>query len=301
MKLRVLLVNSDPEETLFLQDVLCEIQEGDSWPGYVELDCVHAPTWADAESILAGGNPNDAADLILMGLDLEDAQGAEALRYAQVAAPNLPVILLIDDADIDLAIQQIREGAQDYVLLSRLECETFAHAMRTAIERQRVVSALRASSTVDFLTNLPNAAAFLAAERERQLAVRLGCCFALVVAEPQGMPQAFGTQAGDILLVQAAEALQLIAGPATLLARISADRFGLAIVDGKESVDAELNRISTQAAASQIRIGAATMQPDRPVGLESLLDQAVRDLGAQPASASTTSPRLHSKAAAMRT
>ena len=51
MSLRVLIVDSDPEETLFLQDALAEIKEGRSWTGWVEMDCLHAPTWADAESI----------------------------------------------------------------------------------------------------------------------------------------------------------------------------------------------------------------------------------------------------------
>ncbi|MEQ1945579.1 MAG: diguanylate cyclase [Bryobacteraceae bacterium] len=298
MKVRILLVDSDPEETLFLQDVLAEIQEGHGWPGYVEMDCIHAPSWADAESILTSGNPTETADLILMGLDLEDAHGAEAFRQAQAIASEIPIILLIDDADTDLAIQLLREGAQDYVPLSRLECELLAHAMRTAIERQRVVNALRTALPVDLLTGLPNAVAFVnAAERERQLAGRIGCGFALVLAEMPGTPEASGTQASDLLLVNAAETLRSIAGTDHSLARIAATRFAMAVLGADEEVEAEVQRIREDAGRSQIRIGAAITVADQQAGLESLLDQASRDLN----SGCGAAPTLHSKAAVMRT
>jgi PleD family two-component response regulator len=314
MSLRVLLVDSDPDETLFLQDALAEIQEGGTWAGWVEMEVLHAPTWADAASILTSLSPRESIDLMLLSLDLEDAQGPQAYRGAKALAPHVPAILVVPANDEDLALQQVRDGAQDFLVVSRIECATLAHAMRNAMERQRLVTSLRSASLTDELTGLPNAAGFAAlAERERRMAQRMGCGLMLILAEPLGIEEisaAHGPQKRDLIMIEAADHLRGLAGPADLLGRTSNTRFALAILDTPaESVEAARSRIHLAAADRRMKIGAAILDAEHPVGLDSLFDQAAQDLGAgsgaRAASKSfagrPTGPFHHHKTAGMRT
>ena len=67
-----------------------------------------------------------------------------------------------------------------------LDCAPLAHAMRNAMERHRMVCAMRASATTDALTGLPNRGGFLTyADRDRKLAERLGRRLMVLVAEPR--------------------------------------------------------------------------------------------------------------------
>mgnify|MGYP003351565071 CR=1 FL=1 len=306
MRLHILLVDSDPEETLFHQDVLAEIQEGQYWPDYIEIACIHAPTWSDAESILSSSLPTEKVDLILLSLDLEDAQGPEGSRRARAAAPEIPLILIVDEDETDIALQQIREGAQDFLVVGQVDCAPLAQAMRTAMERQRVVNALRSAVFVDELTGLPNAAAFYAsAERNRKLAERLGCRFLLLLAEPhyEGThPAAALSHSADLRVMEAADKLRELTGPADLLARISDHRFAVALLGTPaEPVEAAWSRMHRAAAEHHFFIGTAIMDPELPTTLDSLLDQAARDLDAEKTARGNPQPRPHAKYAAMRT
>ena len=70
-------------------------------------------------------------------------------------------MVLADEPDENLANRLLREGAQDVLLKSELECAPLARAIRYAIERQRRASAARASAFVDHLTGVLTRDAFL--------------------------------------------------------------------------------------------------------------------------------------------
>jgi len=314
MSLRVLIVDSDPEETLFLRDALAEIQEGRYWDGWVQIEFLHAPTWSDAESILKSESPAESIDVVLLSLDLDDAHGPEPYRKLQTVAPHVPAILLAAENEADLALQQIREGAQDFIVPSRLDCASLAHAMRNAMERQRVLTSLRSAMLTDELSGLPSAAAFaISAERQRKLAERLGRRLMLILAEPRNIgeiSEARGVQRKDLMLIEAADHLRSLASPADLLGRAFDTRFALAILDTPvESVEAAWVRIHLAAADHGINIGAAIMDADHPAGLDSLFDQAAQDLCSEsagsgsggPPSSLSGMPATHHKAAGMRT
>src|SRR5262245_29157563 len=99
MKLRVLLAESDTEDVLFLRDVLEDMEGSEYWSGWLHLDIYDAPTWGFAETLLN----REPADVILLSLKLEDATGADAFRRAQAAVPQVPVILLIEEEDLETA------------------------------------------------------------------------------------------------------------------------------------------------------------------------------------------------------
>ena len=283
MTLRVLLVESDAEDVLFLQEALTEIEGGQYWSNWVRIETLHADTWAKAATILA----NEALDLILLDLNLADAhsdtQGAETFRRAQAAASQVPIILLTCAEEAESAARLVRDGAQDFLIKKQIDCAPLAHAMRNAIERHRLLSATRAASMIDSLTGLPNRGGFLAfADRDRKLAERLGRRLMVLVAEPKNLSaiaSAYGDQRRDLTLIEAADHLRGLVGPADLVARITETHFALTVFDtDAEPVEAAWARFHSTAGAHRIGIGAAIFDAAHPASLEVLIDQAESDL-----------------------
>ena len=279
MSLRVLLVESDAEDVLFLQEALAEIEGGRYWSNWVRIEMLHADTWAKAGAMLA----NEDLDLLLLDLNLADTRGAETFRRAKAAASQVPVILLTCAEDAEVAARLVRDGAQDFLIKKQIDCAPLAHAMRNAIERHRLLSATRAASTIDSLTGLPNRGSFLTfADRDRKLAERLGRRLMVLVAEPKNLgaiTAAYGDQRRDLTFIEAADHLRGLVGPADLLARITETHFALTIFDTDvEPVEAAWARFHSLAGAHRIGIGAAIFDAAHPASIDVLLDQAESDL-----------------------
>ena len=282
MTLRVLLAESGTEDTLFLRDVLTDLDGARCWSDWVHLETSHAASWADTAAILA----NEAVDVLLLNPDLRDSQGAETFRLVQTAAPDVPVILLVEPSATSLAERMVRDGAQDFLLKKEVDCVPLARAIRNALERHRLLAAARATSMTDQLTGLLTRPAFLTlAERDRLLAERLSRKMMVVMAEHvepaalDGGAQPHGAQRQDLALVGAADDLRRLAGPAALLARLGPSRFGLVVLDTlAESVEEIGARLNTAVTDGSLAFGAAVFDPHRPVSLDALLEQADHDL-----------------------
>ena len=287
MTLRVLLIESEAEELLFLQDVLREMEQERLLPEWPRIEPLYAATWAEARRILSTSPPH----VILLDLDSGEDAGekdagekpAETFQSVQAGAPDVPVILLLNPAAEELAAQLIREGAEDFLLKHQVDCVPLAHAVRNAILRHRLLSAARAAAHSDSLTGLPNRVGFLAvAERDRKLAERLNRRWMLLIAEPRNLTalsHALGEQRRDLELVEAAEQLRGIATPADLVARIGERHFGLSIFDGDvESAEEAWVRIRAAAAEHRINIGVSIFDRSRPLSLDAMLQQALADL-----------------------
>jgi diguanylate cyclase (GGDEF)-like protein len=278
--MRVLLVESESEDALFLRDVLAEIEEGRYWSNWVHIEMLHAPTWSDAAAILA----TESVDIILLDLDLADCQGVDTFRRSQAAAAHIPVVLLAGGSqDEAMATRLVRDGAQDFLLKKQVDCAPLAHAIRNAVERHRQLTAARAAAMTDSLTGLLNRSSFLTfGDRDRKLAERLGRRLMVMVAEPKNLSEiaaAYGEQRRDLTLVEVADHLRSLASPADLLARIGQARFGLTIVDTEaEPVEAAWARIHHAALEHRIVIGSAIFDPESPLSLDALLEQAALDL-----------------------
>ena len=282
MTLRVLLAESGTEETLFLRDVLTDLDGARCWSDWVHLETAHAASWEDTAAILATGT----VDLLLLDPDLRDCQGAETFRRVQAAAPHVPVILLIEPTSMSLAERMVREGAQDFLLKKEVDCAPLARAMRNALERHRLLAATRATSMTDQLTGLLTRSAFLMlADRDRRLAARLGRRLMILLAEPAALDHtgpSGGAQRWDLALIEAADSLRGLAGPAALVARLSPSRFALAVFDTEaESLEEILACLGRATTNPKVALGTAVFDPQHPISLDSLLEQAALDLGTQ--------------------
>jgi serine phosphatase RsbU (regulator of sigma subunit)/anti-sigma regulatory factor (Ser/Thr protein kinase)/DNA-binding NarL/FixJ family response regulator len=79
----------------------------------------------------------EGADCVLLDLGLPDAQGIEALRLLQAAAPEVSIVVLSGVEDERLALQAVQEGAQDYLVKGRADAELITRSIRYAVERKR--------------------------------------------------------------------------------------------------------------------------------------------------------------------
>jgi PleD family two-component response regulator len=275
MNLRVLVVESEPEEALFLRDVLTELDGGREWTEWTHLEALYAGSWAEARQLLAC----ERVDVLLLDLDLSDTQGKQTFRCYQDVAPQLPAVLLVDRVtEVRLAEQLLREGAQEYLVRNEVDCAPLARALRNAVERHRLLAGLRATSMVDGLTGLLSRDAFLLlADRDCHLAGSLRRRLLLILAELVG--KRADPQDRDLDLVDAAEQLRTVAGPTDLVARVGRDHLALSVLETAELRAEQIwERLHAATTARGLRLGAAVFDPERPLALDQLLEQAARDL-----------------------
>jgi diguanylate cyclase (GGDEF)-like protein/PAS domain S-box-containing protein len=82
-------------------------------------------------------------DIILLDLTLPDARGLESLESLNVYAPHLPIVVLTNTNDEELAIEAVKKGAQDYLVKRLINLELLHRALLYALERKQAADALR--------------------------------------------------------------------------------------------------------------------------------------------------------------
>jgi diguanylate cyclase (GGDEF)-like protein/PAS domain S-box-containing protein len=84
-------------------------------------------------------------DLVLLDFSLPDSAGMDSFRAVHSRHPDVPVIVLTGNDDDELATRAVGEGAQDYLIKRQVDAALLGRALRYALERHRVESALRQS------------------------------------------------------------------------------------------------------------------------------------------------------------
>jgi two-component system, cell cycle sensor histidine kinase and response regulator CckA len=82
-------------------------------------------------------------DVVLLDLSLPDSLGLETFTMLRAQALAVPVVVLTGLNDETLALEAVKEGAQDYLVKGQLEGNLLVRAIRYAIERKRAEEALR--------------------------------------------------------------------------------------------------------------------------------------------------------------
>ncbi len=87
----------------------------------------------------------DKFDVVLLDLTLPDESGLGTYARAHAAAPATPIIVLTGLDDQKIALQAVREGAQDYLVKGQVDGKMLARVIQYAIERKAAAEALRES------------------------------------------------------------------------------------------------------------------------------------------------------------
>lgn len=83
-------------------------------------------------------------DVVLLDLTLPDSQGLSSLDRLLQDYPQLPIVVLTNTNDDDLAVEAVRHGAQDYLMKRQLHPDVLVRSLCYAIERQQSADALQA-------------------------------------------------------------------------------------------------------------------------------------------------------------
>lgn len=77
-------------------------------------------------------------DVILLDLGLPDSVGLETLKKIQVFKVVPPIVVMTGWDDEDSALSSLREGAQDYLVKTRMTSDTIIRSIKYGIERKRL-------------------------------------------------------------------------------------------------------------------------------------------------------------------
>ena len=203
---------------------------------------------------------------LILDMDLPDQSGLDNVHQIGREYPGLPIVVLTGNEDLDLALDSLQHGAQDYLSKNHATPEILARSIRYAQERKHIEQKLKdaledaadknrqleTQAKHDPLTGLANRSYFQdIAQRTLLCAQRNQLQAALLyfdLNEFKKVNDTYGHQIGDELLRQVAERMQQVVRDSDLLARLGGDEFVI-ITDtlaDKRDVDPLIERIQQQ-------------------------------------------------------
>lgn len=215
-------------------------------------------------------------DIVLSDYQLPDFNGMAALKAVKEYSLDMPFILVSGTIGEELAVEAMRNGAQDYLMkdnLARL-VPAIRRELADADERRALRVAhrtLRHQAYHDLLTGLPNRwllkdrleQAMAYARDQSQVAVLF-----LDLDRFKNINDSLGHLAGDQLLAEVAEGLKAELAEGDTLARLGADEFVVLLpnIDGQEAAAARARKL-LQCLHEPFRLDAQEIYVDARVGI----------------------------------
>ena len=232
-------------------------------------------------------------DVVLLAMSLSARRGFATFTELRALAPAVPFLFLSDAEDERNGLEAVRAGAQDFLVKSDVDGPVLAHALRLAIERNRLHAALLDLALVDDLTGLYNRRGFLTlATRDLRLARRGNETLLVAFADLddlKGVNDTAGHAVGDRALRDTAALLRQTFRDSDLVARIGGDEYAVLVRHaGPESAGVlaerlkrqvrEFNRRAGRPYQLSISLGFATHKASTLGSVAGLLDRADRAL-----------------------
>ncbi|MHB9133732.1 MAG: GGDEF domain-containing protein [Armatimonadota bacterium] len=228
-------------------------------------------------------------DVALLDLSLPDSDWNDTITKLHTQSPDLPIVVLTGVHDEHLALTTVHEGAQDYLVKGEVDSTVLVRAVRYAIERQRLKSAIRVLSLSDDLTGLYNRRGFLTlAEHALKLAARIPERFILLYADLDHFKRIndqFGHREGDKVLAAISEIFRKTFRESDIIARMGGDEF---VVLAKIAKPEDYYVLTTRLQANleeyngqgeqpiylSLSLGMARFDPKNPCTIDQLLVRA---------------------------
>lgn len=133
--LSILVVEDNPADLVIFEGLL--------WKTRLPINKIfRATSNAIAEELLKQEKPS----LILLDLSLPDSVGLESFRHINQLAPAIPIIVLTGLADMDMALETMAAGAQDYLVKGEFDEKLLSKSIQYSIERKRNLENIRVSN-----------------------------------------------------------------------------------------------------------------------------------------------------------
>ncbi len=139
---------SGPLRVLLVED---EIDHADLVAAYLDeagglgAELTHASTVGRALTALSEARSSGRPfDVVLCDQRLPDSEYWESVSRVVGAAGRAPVVALTSIGDAEIAVDAMRQGAQDYLVKSELSGEVLRRTIRYAVERARHVGEIQA-------------------------------------------------------------------------------------------------------------------------------------------------------------
>lgn len=133
--LTILTVEDNPSDLFLLEHMIKS-------SGLVVRRLCSASSIRDAYVLLT----TQAIDVVLLDLTLPDSFGLHTFIHLKPVVQRIPVIILTGMSDTNVALEAIKEGAQDYLVKSELTEGLLAKAIAYSMERKRTLEHLRESN-----------------------------------------------------------------------------------------------------------------------------------------------------------
>ncbi len=129
---KILLIEDNLPYARLLEEFMMEVHSQ-------EFTMVHVKRLGEALQELTQCNYN----VILLDLTLPDSEGLLSLPPLMGQAPSIPIVVLTNTNDEELAIEAVRQGAQDYLIKRQVNPDVLVRSLRYAIERKQLLESLR--------------------------------------------------------------------------------------------------------------------------------------------------------------
>jgi diguanylate cyclase (GGDEF)-like protein len=177
-------------------------------------------------------------DVVLLELSLPDSDGMSTFERMYAFAPEVPVVVLTDDYDEELGVSAVQAGAQDYLVKPSADPGEILRSLRYAMERHRLLTALRSLSLMDDLTNLYNRRGFTdLGSQYLELARRSGREATLVFLDLdrfKTINDTLGHHVGDRALRKVADILRTTFRRSDIIARMGGDEFAVLALESSD-------------------------------------------------------------------
>lgn len=234
--LNLLVVEDDLEDEQLLCEALTEIEENRLWCNWLNACIVQVEQLSDALDCMR----LQRFDAVLLNISLPDCPALlDAFLEANTWAQGAPILILADEEDENLANRLLREGAEDVILKSELDCRMLARSIRYAIERRRRTQG-ESSLTGDAVGVLSGPVFRLVAPHILRLVLPANIDLHLAIIEIRDLPAATSDdrEARELFVIRAEDLLRDVIPTPSLIGRIEKCCFAV-IVAGVAKARAE--------------------------------------------------------------
>lgn len=135
--INILIIEDNPADARLIQELLAEVEAPES----ITINF----TFKTADKLEYGLEllSSEPFDVVMLDLSLPDSQGIDTFKQTQKNNTDVPIIVLSGLDDENMAVQSVREGAQDYLVKGNINGILLFRAIRYAIERKRTETELK--------------------------------------------------------------------------------------------------------------------------------------------------------------